>query len=238
MKAKFVEKKTEAKGTKSFVFKPEITFSFLPGQFIYLTLPKLDFPDPRGSTRHFTVSLSPTETKNNVQITTRIRDESGFKKTLDGLSIGSTVEIEGPNGTFVLDEKTSPYSLVSNHLFLAGGIGITPFRSFIKYNIDNNLKIPMHLIYSNGDRDFPFKKELEKWSKENDFIKVEFFDTSVSGHLDKLKIEKLIGKWKLESGKSTWWLVGPPPFVSAMEEVLESLKIPPSNIISEKFTGY
>ena len=240
MKAKLIENKSEAKGTKSFVFKLTSALTFLPGQFIYITLPKLDFPDARGSTRHFTVSISPTESKNTVQITTRIRDESGYKKTLDALPIGSEVEMEGPSGTFVLDEKTES----TNHIFLAGGIGITPFRAFIKYNIDKGPKTPMHLIYSNGDSDFVFKKELEKWGKENDFIEVNFFNTSKSGHLDKVVLQKLLPDSSFKKNASlrvqdsTFWLVGPPPFVSALEDVLESLKIPSSNVITEKFTGY
>ena len=240
MKAKLIENKSEAKGTKSFVFKTDNQISFLPGQFVYITLPKLDFPDSRGATRYFTVSLSPTESKNTMQITTRIRDESGYKKTLDALPIGSEVEMEGPSGTFVLDEKTES----TNHIFLAGGIGITPFRAFIKYNIDKGPKTPMHLIYSNGDSDFVFKKELEKWGKENDFIKVELFDTSKSGHLDKVVLQKLLPDSRFKKNASlrvqdsTFWLVGPPPFVSALEDVLESLKIPASNVITEKFTGY
>lgn len=235
MKAKLIENKSEAKGTKSFVFKTDNQISFLPGQFVYITLPKLDFPDSRGATRHFTVSLSPTESKNTVQITTRIRDESGFKKTLDRFPVGTEVEIEGPSGTFILDEKTE----TENNIFLAGGIGITPFRAFIKYNLDKGLKIPMNLIYSNSDNNFVFKKDIEKWDKENNFIEVNFFNTSVSGYLDKLNIEKIFAIWHLTFDiPTTWWLVGPPPFVSALEDVLESLKIPASNVITEKFTGY
>src|SRR5258706_14233084 len=125
MKAKLIEKRQEARGTTSFLFKTESQISFLPGQYIYLTLPKLDFPDARGSTRHFTCSLSPTESKSTVQITTRIRDESGFKKTLEALPIGTEVEIEGPSATLIFDEKTE----TKNNDFLVGGIGITPFRS-------------------------------------------------------------------------------------------------------------
>lgn len=239
MRVKLIKKIEEAKGTKSFYFQKPKDFEFLPGQYIYLTLPKLDFPDTRGATRHFTISLSPTEIKKEIRITCRIREESGFKKTLDALPIGTEVEIEGPSGTFIFDEATNHQPPITNHIFLAGGIGITPFRSFIKYNLDNKLKIPMHLIYSNSNSDFVFGSELKKWSKENDFIKVDFFDTSVLGHLDASKVRKIFDIWHLKFEiPATWWLVGPPAFVSAMEEVLESLKIPSSNIISEKFTGY
>ena len=232
MQLKLVSKVDEARGTKSFFWELETKVDWLPGQYFYFTLPKLNYTDERGATRHFTISSSPTE-GNLLRLTTRIRQESGYKKTLDELPIGSIVEGEGPQGTLCLDAKMS-----GNQVFVAGGIGITPFRSMIKYNIDTNLKIPMYLIYSNSDSDFVFKKELDEWQQANDYIKVVYFDSSVSGHLDQSKIMELIGNWKLEIGDSVLWTVGPPPFTDAIEEVFEKMKIPSDNIRSEKFTGY
>jgi ferredoxin-NADP reductase len=233
MRIKLVKKVLEAKGTKSFFWDPESKVDFLPGQYYYYTLPKLDFPDPRGETRHFTISSSPTEGK-LLRLTTRIREESGFKKTLDALPIGTTIEGEGPTGTLIIDEKE-----VGPHIFIAGGIGITPFRCAIKYAIDAKIKTPIYLIYSNSDSEFVFKKELDAWQKENDFLKIEYFDSSVSGHLDQSKIEKIIGKWKMVNEKSfTWWVIGPPAFNDAIEDVLEKMKIDSDHIRSEKFTGY
>lgn len=239
MKIRLIDKKQEADGTKSFYWEPEAKVNWLPGQYFYYTLPKLKFSDTRGATRHFTISSSPTEGP-ILRLTTRIRDGSGYKKTLDSLELDTQIEGEGPTGTFIVDEKE-----VGPHIFLAGGIGITPFRAIIKYNIDKNLKIPMHLIYSNSGSDFAFKKDLDDWQKNNDYIKVDYFDSSASGHLDKLKIEKLIGNWKFEMnnrsgdrGNLNWWLVGPPAFNYGMEETLEKMKIPEAKIVSEKFTGY
>lgn len=232
MKAKLVKKIEEARGTKTFFWELDKPANFLPGQYFYFTLPKLEFSDPRGETRHFTISSSPTE--NKFGFTTRIREESGYKKTLDALSIGSVVEVDGPTGTLILDESESD----KNHVFLAGGIGITPFRSYIKYNVDKGLKIPMFLIYSNNNPEFVFKKELDQIAKANDYIKIAYFDSSKSGHLDAPKIKKLFDAWDLVLGTSTMWLVGPPPFVDAIEVALEKLKIDSDKIMSEKFTGY
>ncbi|HKC04857.1 MAG TPA: FAD-dependent oxidoreductase [Patescibacteria group bacterium] len=230
MKIKLVKKTEEAKGTISFFWETEKPVEYLPGQYFYYTLPKLNYPDPRGTTRHFTISSSPTEGK-LLRLTTRIREESGFKKTLDELTIGAEIEGEGPNGTFILDENDQGM----NHVFLAGGIGITPFRAFIKYNVDKNLKIPMHLIYSNSNSDFVYKKELEDWAKNYDFVKVYFFDTSKSGHLEDKNIKDLVATDLLSS---VFWTVGPPPYVDAMEVALNKLKVASENIRSEKFTGY
>lgn len=121
---------------------------------------------------------------------------------------------------------------------MAGGIGITPFRSMIKYNIDKNLKIPMHLIYSNSNSEFVFKEDLDKWQKENNYIKVEYINTSEVGRLNQLKIKKLTDHWNLDIGNLIFWSVGPNMFVNAMEDSLEQLNIKSDMIQTEKFIGY
>lgn len=232
MKLKLVKKIEEARGTKSFFFEPDKNVNWLPGQYYYYTLPELKFDDSRGPTRHFTISSSPTE-GNLLRLTTRIRQESGYKKTLEDLKIGAIIEGEGPEGTFILDEEENN----KKHIFLAGGIGITPFRTFIKYNLDKELNIPMYLIYSNGDPDYVFGKELKEWSNKSDLIKIEFFDTSKSGHLDGKSLRSLFTEHGLLS-EPTFWISGPPAFVRAMEAELDKLKISSVQIRTDKFTGY
>ena len=232
MKIKLLEVHDEARGTKSFFWKTEKPVSYLPGQYYYYTIPKLKYPDNRGTTRHFTIASSPTEGP-TLQLTTRIREESGFKKTLDELAIGTEIEGEGPNGTFVLDEQDG-----GPQIFIAGGIGITPFRSIIKYVVDKNLPTPIYLIYSNSDNDIVFKKEFDKISASHPNIKIRYVITSKEGHLDELKIQKIFDIWHLEFGIPTWWLCGPPPMIDAMETVLGKLKVASGQIRSEKFTGY
>lgn len=227
-----IKKKIEAKDTKSFYFSSSEKLTWIPGQYAYITLGNI--------TKQFTIASSPTE--EFIQITTRIRKESEFKQKLNSLEIGNLVDARLPFGSFVL--PTNYQSRITNHLFLAGGIGITPFRSFIRYNIDKKLRIPMHLIYSNSDSDFVFKEELDQWQKENDFIKIKYIDSSVDGRIDKLKIEELIGNeiqlryWKLEIGNCAFSAVGPNAFVNSMEDILEELNIPTDKINTEKFTGY
>lgn len=233
MKLTLVKKTEEAKGTKSFFFNLDQEFIFEAGQYIYITLPELKYEDPRGDTRHFTISSSPTEGK-TIRITTRIRQESGYKKTLDELEIGSTLIGRGPQGFFVLNPKN--VDPTSPQIFLAGGIGITPFRSMIKFSLDTNLNIPINLIYSNSDSDFTFKSDLDLWQSQNSNLKINYFDSSQSGHLDSEKITKLLPTIDLKH--ATFWVVGPNTFVNAMEENLEKLNIPEENIKTEKFTGY
>ena len=231
MNFKLIEKKVECLGTKSFFFKSEKPFTWLPGQYIYLKL-KLNYPDERGDLRDFTISSSQTE-DDLVRITTRVRQSSGYKKTLDEIKIGDFVEANGPHGFFIFD----PIVNKGNNIFLAGGIGITPFRSFIKSNIDNNLSIPMHLIYSNtNENEITFKEELKKIENKYNFFKLDSFITSKEGRLNETKLNKIISKKALL--KSNFWIVGPPAFVSAMEGILEKLGVSSDKIRIEKFTGY
>ncbi|EKE06143.1 MAG: hypothetical protein ACD_19C00079G0048 [uncultured bacterium] len=223
MKLTLVKKVDEARDTKSFFFSSDEKIIWEAGQYTYLTLGEI--------TKQFTIASSPTE--KFIQVTTRIRSESEFKQNLDKLKIGDQIEARAPFGTFVLLNSKSS---ILNHVFMAGGIGITPFRSMIKYNIDQKLGIPMCLIYSNSDSEFVFKNELDEWQKENKNLKISYFDSSKSGHLDVIKLSSLLTAYSLEH--ITAWVVGPPPFVNAMEDVLEELKISEDNIKTEKFTGY
>lgn len=242
MKLKLIKKRKEAKGTKSFFWKTEKIVKYLPGQYFYFTLPKLSFPDPRGATRHFTLSSSPTEGE-IIRNTTRIRQDSGFKKSLDQLPIGSVIEGQGPNGTFILDEKEK-----GDHVLIAGGIGITPFRSMIKYNIDNNLtNIKLQLIYSNSlPEEITFKKELESWSKAHPNILVNMTITKpeegkekwsgLTGRIDEEMLRKLTNNYSLQA--TNFWICGPPAVVDAMEKLLGRLKTTSDRVHSEKFDGY
>jgi len=155
------------------------------------------------------------------------------------------VEVEGPSGTFILDENEK-----GNHIFLAGGIGITPFRSFIKYNIDKGLKdIKLFLIYANSTpEEIAFRKELEEWNNKYENIKVAMTISrpeeskerwvGLTGRIDEKIIKSLMENWEIDIKKVVFWLCGPPPMVEAMEKILESMKVTSDLIRSEKFTGY
>lgn len=222
MKLTLVKKQEEAKNTYSFFFRSDIKLSWQAGQYLYLTLGE--------TTKQFTISSSPTE--EFIQVTTRIREESEFKQALNNVQIGEEVEARAPFGTFALQSHESKNM---GHVFLAGGIGITPFRSMIKYNVDENLKLPMYLIYSNSDSEFVFKKELDQWQNENEFIKIYYHNSGLSGHLDQSKLNTLLSN---HLQISTIWVVGPAAFVNSMEDILENFEIDSDMIRTEKFIGY
>ena len=243
MKLKLVDKKIEASGTKSFFWEPERPVRYLPGQFYYWTLPELKYPDSRGATRHFTISASPTE-GDLLRFTTRMRKESGYKKSLDEIKIGTILDGEGPNGTFIIDEKED-----GPHVLLAGGIGITPYRSILKYAIDKNLPTKFHLLYSSSvPEELVFRKELEEWMKTNPNIKGDMTITKpeeakekwkgLTGRIDEKMFLTSLENWKLDIGNFRTWVSGPPAMVQAMQQVLGNLNVPANHIRSEEFTGY
>lgn len=219
MKAVLVASTQEAKNTYSFYFEPQEALDYKSGDFIYLILPLLKYPDLKGNIRHFSLSSSPTE-GNILRVT--IRDGiSGYKKTLMGLNVGDSVEIDGPHGVY-------PWPLMpkSKHIFIAGGIGITPIRSRIKYINDKKLKLKYELIYSAPGL------ELAPFIEEFDTKKLHFVDTSTSPRIDKKYLKKFLSKNHL------YWVTGSTQFVADIEEMLYNLGVGEDFVKTEKFTGY
>ena len=114
---------------------------YTAGQFAFFDIGEV-YNDPKGPIRHFTISSSPTE--DFIMFSTRIRD-SPYKKRLSTLERGAKVKVRGPEGKFVLHEDYSKPAV-----FLSGGIGVTPFRTMIKYATDKQL--PTRIIMFDSNR--------------------------------------------------------------------------------------
>ena len=238
MNAEIIKKIKEAKDTYSFYLKPEKNIKFSPGQFIYITLPVLKYPDKRGSTRHFTIASSPSDKK--IMFTTRIRQSSGFKKTLVELKKGEIIEINGPNGTFIVDENEK-----GPHVFIAGGIGITPYMSMLNYKIKKGLKYKATLIYSNTTKEATaFEKELNQFAEKDKSLSIFYTLTRETpkswkgqrGRVDKKMLQDILITNEVPT--SHFWISGPPAMVDSMEKAVESLGVNPDNIRIDKFSGY
>ena len=163
MRARVAEKREVAKGTLLVVFDllgEEVEFT--PGQYFFVTLLDPPYDDERGARRHFSVVTSPNE-RGRLGFCTRLRD-SAFKRLLVELPIGAEAEVEEPKGSFVLPEDTN-----QRYVFLAGGIGITVFRSMLRYIAEEHLPHRVTLIYSNRDREStPFLDELSELEQTRD----------------------------------------------------------------------
>jgi ferredoxin-NADP reductase len=155
------ENKELAVGTMAFCFGIDgHPFAFKPGQCIRITLVDPLYKDKKGNARDFSIASSPGEP--SLMIATRMTG-SAFKRSLADLPLGSSVRVDGPYGDFFLDAD-----LKRPAVFLAGGIGITPFRSMIKHAIEQHSSQRLTLVYCNRTPDdAAFLDELQKWEKEN-----------------------------------------------------------------------
>lgn len=233
MRLKVANINHELPGVSSVIFKKPPGFNFYAGQYLDYELP---VKDPDGNTRSFTIASSPTE--DFLMLSTK-NGKSVFKKNLLSLKPGTEVKTSHPAGTFTLDEK-------SPAVMIAGGIGITPFRSMIKYALDQKLTTPMTLIYSsstkkvktavkrgfylNSDENFPFKKELDAWKQNLPNLNIIYHNSSQNGHLTKLPA--------ITYHLPIYYLAGPPKMVDSFEKMLLEMGVEETNIRYDRFGGY
>src|SRR6059058_2432060 len=161
VRAEIKEKRLVAKGTLLVVFDllgEEIEFR--PGQYFWVTLLDPPYDDEKGPRRHISVVTSPNE-RGVLGLCTRLRD-SAFKRSLAELPVGTEVDVEQPKGSFVLPGETD-----RDYVFIAGGIGITVFRSMLRYIADKELPYRVTLVYSNREqRSTAFLDELQELERK------------------------------------------------------------------------
>lgn len=139
---KLLAKQEAGQNIYNFLFAAPKGLAFKPGQYMEWTMP-LKRGDSRGNRRFLTLASSPTE-KNLLLGVKFYPDPSRFKQELGDMDIGGEIIGGQLSGDFVL-----PESREKKLVFVAGGIGITPFRSMLKYLIDRNEKRPIVTLYSN-----------------------------------------------------------------------------------------
>ena len=225
----------EALGTKTFLFKPEGLAGAVAGQYLIV---KLDVPaDLRRGSRSFTMANAPTEER--VMITTRIRDSSPFKQAFASLRPGDRIAAKGPFGKFTLHAEDAPA------LFLAGGIGVTPFRSIVKDALDTGRATPMILLTSDRVPEaISFRQEMEAWTLEHPTFRL--FRTATrpdeSSHAWSGRVGRIDVAWIREQvpdlGAIIAYVAGPPSFVAQLRGTLPSLGISDDRLRIEQFIGY
>ncbi len=212
-------------------------FDFLPGQYIRMML-SISNPDERGNSRLFSIVSSPLE-KDYLMITTRII-QSSFKQELVKLPEGSMVKFFGPMGKFTLTEDE-----MEPRVFLAGGIGITPFHSMIRYVAQKNLPVSIYLFVSFSTiKELIFYKELSQIAIEKPNIKIIYTITHPKESQDNWQGEigrisdTLIKKYVLDIQKPIYYIAGPPKMVEAMVLMVSQMGISADKIRKENFSGY
>ncbi len=221
----------------TFFFKKPKRFDFIAGQYNRWTLP-IKATDGRGSSRFFTISSSPLES-DTISLTTKII-QSDFKKALMNLKEKDEIKIFGPMGNFIFDESNS-----KPKVFIAGGIGITPFHSELLYATRKNLTIPITLFVSFSTREeIIYFEELKKLEEQHANIKIIYTITKPhesekvwTGETGRIS-EKLIKKYVLDIFDVLFYVVGPPSLEEGIKSLLTNMKISEENILTEQFTGY
>lgn len=225
MKLHLIRRKTEAPGVESFVFKPAEPLSWKAGQFLHYVLHH-EPTDNRGSDRWFTVASAPSE--GEVMITTRLASEKGstFKQALGLLKAGEAIEIADVDGDFVVDNPEGTY------VFIAGGIGITPFRSILKEAQNAGIHLHATLLYANRDADIPYREELEALQKNNPHLAVHYL--VAPERIDEAAIRTFVP----DIQKTVFYVSGPEPMVESLGTLLKGMGVAADRLKQDWFPGY
>jgi ferredoxin-NADP reductase len=235
--SRLVSRREVAGGTTAFHFEKPRDWIFKAGQALDMTL--LDPPetDGEGNTRAFSIASAPHE--ETLMIATRMRD-TAFKRVLKAMPIGSAVKIEGPSGDLTLHNN-----IARSAVFLAGGIGITPFRSMVFRAVKEKLPHRVFLFYSNRrPEDAPFLYELQTLEKENPNYKLVATMTEMeksarhwqaeTGHVD----GEMLARYLKDAASPLYYVAGPPEMVKGLHRVLNAAGVDDDDIRVEEFAGY
>lgn len=198
-------------------------FSFRAGQYIWLMVPNLKYPDVRGNTRMFSIASSPNR-KGELSLIFRT-GQSGYKKTLIDLTPGVEIIFSGPFGPLKLpQENFIPV------VFLAGGVGVAPFLSMIRYSKETRSGHNITLIYANaGKEEAAYIEELLQTAKESPGFKL----SCIFGPLKENQLAKPVNDYI--SQKAIWSVIGPKGFVDFAGKYLNKRGVPLKDIVFEQF---
>ncbi len=214
----------------SYRFARPSELNYKPGQYFMITIKQ----ENKELTHHFSFSSSPTE-KEHIEFTKKITDHE-YSLALKAAKVGDWAIIDAPYGQFTFEGESPKIAL------LAGGIGITPFVSICKNATDKQLDTEITLFYGcRTEGDIAFREEFETMQKQNKNLKMVCIINQPSsewkgetGIITADMIKKTLPDYK----ETVFFTCGPPPMVKAMENIIESLGLPKTQLKKEYFTGY
>jgi glycine betaine catabolism B len=224
-----------AKDIYDFVFTPDRNFSFLPGQYLEWTLGH-HYPDNRGNRRYFTIASSPTE--NNIRLGVKFYPQSStFKRALASMKIGDKISTSHLAGSFVLPKDPN-----AKLAFVAGGIGVTPFRAMIQCLLDKKEVRPIVMLYSNRMAEDVAYREVFDRAKGELGIKTVYALTAekaqvpgmYNGSVDAGLIKREIPDYQ----ERIFYLSGPRAMVEKFKKTLRGMGVSRFKIKSDFFPGF
>ncbi len=218
--------------------------TFKAGQFMDLTLIDPPETDAEGNTRGFSINGAPDDPE--LIFTTRMRD-TAFKRMLKTLPLGTKVRVEGPFGNLTLHNDAKRPAVL-----LAGGIGVTPFRSIVRRAAHEDLPHRIFLFYANRrPEDAAFLDELRGLSQ--DHPRFTFIPTMTqvnasqrpwsgeTGRIDRALLTKYLsvaGSSEAPLAGPLYYIAGPAPMVAGLRTMLNEAGVDDDDIRVEEFTGY
>jgi ferredoxin-NADP reductase len=235
--AKLKSRQEVAEGTMAFHFEKPAGWTFKAGQFIDITLLEPSETDTEGNTRGFSIASAPQE--ETIMVATRMRD-TAFKRVLRILPLDTAVKIEGPFGNLTLHNNAARPAVL-----LAGGIGITPFRSILFRAAKEKLPHRIFLFYSNRrPEDAPFIGPLQQLENENPNYKLIATMTGMENSHQPwhgetgLINEELLARYLRDAVLPIYYIAGPAGMVKGLHTMLNDAGVDDDDIRTEEFVGY
>lgn len=218
-----------------FIFAPQQPIRFAAGQYLEWALPHSP-TDTRGHRRYFTIASSPTS--QDISFIARIpKKMSTYKKTLLNIKPGDTLFATNLEGEFVLKKDPN-----ASYVFIARGVGITPFLSIISYMLDRNISFPVTLFYiTHSGEDEVFDRLVGEAKKKIGLNVIYIIDDTPphgwdgeSGDLTEAIVKRHVPDYQ----KRIFYISGPQPMVHTYKGILTRLGISRKNIKTDYFPGY
>lgn len=234
---KLKARKEIAEGTMAFLLEKPAGFDFKPGQAMEVKLENPPETDAEGNSRAFSIASAPYEA--DIMFATRMRD-TAMKRCLKRIPLGTELEVDGPWGDLKLHTRAARPAV-----FIAGGIGITPFRSMVMDAAKNKLAHKIWLFYSNHrPEDAAFLDDLTRAERENPNFKLIATMTEMEkssrpwsgkrGFVTKEMLSEAIG----DLSAPIFYLAGPGGMLTAMHKLLIEAGVNEDDIRAEEFAGY
>jgi ferredoxin-NADP reductase len=231
---KLRERRLVAKDTYEMTFSLSERITFLPGQYVTISIPQPVYEDYQLNRRIFSLVNSPTQ-NDIAKILFRYRD-SGFKRNLVEMTVGSEVRIEEPVGMFQLpDDETIPL------VFLATGVGAAPFVSALSLLREQKSQRQITFFFSNYSSEttpyFDLLTNLTKDLASLRLVPIMTRDEKWTGEKERVSIN-MIKSHIQEFARANFFLAGLPEFVDYLVRQLLEAGIPKESVAQESFDGY